>query len=156
MCTVCHQSIATIPRISNPIKARNLAAGSTVLARCQTGQKRLFGAAGMTNIVVSNAILHALLALNAAVSISTLITQVFNACMGYTTYDRNALSKPVNNPQAVAGYTAMAGSLWFENWGGIKALEQQSVPKTAGAPLDIPPLAIFSYLIMLRWVFQQQ
>jgi hypothetical protein len=67
---------------------------------------------------------------------------------------------PVNNPQAVIRYTAMAGSLWFANWGGVKALEQLleqlRVPKTAGALMMILPLAFISYLIQRRWAFQQQ
>ena len=54
----------------------------------------------------------------------------------------------------------MAGSLWFANWGGVKALEQLleqlRVPKTAGALMMILPLAFISYLIQRRWAFQQQ
>jgi putative flippase GtrA len=139
-----------IPSQTNPAKPGHLA------TRSQVGQKRRFSAAGMTNIAASNAVLQALLALNAPVSISTLITQVFNACIGYITYGKYAFRTPINNPQAVVRYTAMAGSLWFANWGGIRALEQLRVPKTAGALIMILPLAIISYLIQLRWVFRQQ
>ena len=53
------------------------------------GQKRRFGAAGLLNVLITNAVLQMLLVSNlVSVAVATLISQVINASLGYAIYGK--------------------------------------------------------------------
>lgn len=119
------------------------------------GEKRRFGAAGITNAAASNLVLQALLAMQVPIAISTLLAQAFNTCFGYISYGKYAFKASVRDHRAAIRYGTMACLLWFTNWGGIKTMETTGISKSTGALIMILPLAIVSFTIQQRWVFRK-
>lgn len=121
------------------------------------GQKRRFGAAGIINILFSNVVLQCLLATSMfTISIATLISQVFNACFGYTLYGKLVFrTKGLSRHQPLLRYLILMTSLWLINTGGIEAAKAMGINRNFAALALIPFLAVLSFLIQKHIIFKQ-
>jgi hypothetical protein len=117
------------------------------------GTKRRFGVAGLSNILLTNGALQLLLHHHTPVMTATLIAQIFNGVYGYVSYGKIAFRSSLFNASTLARYSLMATGLWLSNWAGIQLFVQQGIPKSVGALLMIPLLALSSFVVQSVWVF---
>jgi hypothetical protein len=117
------------------------------------GTKRRFGVAGLSNILLTNGALQLMLHHHVPVMTATLVAQIFNGVYGYISYGKIAFRSSLLNGTTLARYSLMATGLWLSNWAGIQLFVQQGIPKSVGALLMIPLLAISSFVVQSAWVF---
>ena len=119
------------------------------------GRKRRFGAAGIANVAVTNLVLQLLLLIPAVPSwLCTLISQLINGTAGYLLYGKFVFrTTSLRDIRPGARYAICQLALWLLNWGGLIVGETIGLPRSLAAILAIPILAIMSYTIQKRWVF---
>ncbi len=125
--------------------------------RSSSGQKRRFGAAGILNVLLTNVVLQCLLATSVVtVTIATLISQVVNACLGYTIYGKLVFrAKGLRHHQPLLRYLILMTALWLLNAGGIEAGKALGMNRNLAAAALIPCLAIVSFTIQKYMIFRQ-
>jgi hypothetical protein len=120
------------------------------------GTKRRFGAAGLSNVMLTNALLQVLLHSNLSVILATFCAQVFNAAFGYISYGKIAFRSSLRSASLMGRYMLLAILLWMINWAGIQLFVHFGMVKSLGALLMIFPLALLSYIIQSNWIFNRQ
>lgn len=120
------------------------------------GQKRRFGAAGLLNVLITNAVLQMLLVSNlASIAVATLISQVINAGLGYTIYGKLVFkAKGLRHHRPLLRYILLMTALWLLNAAGIEAGASVGVQKNLAAGALIPCLAVISFCGQKYWVFK--
>ena len=120
------------------------------------GQKRRFGAAGIINVLLTNAVLQSLLASNlVSVAASTLISQIINSCLGYAIYGKMVFkAKGLRHHRPLLRYMLLMAGMWLMNAAGIEASEALGVNRNLAAAALIPVLAVVSYWSQKYWVFK--
>ena len=121
------------------------------------GQKRRFGIAGIINVLITNAVLQALLASNfTSITIATLISQSITTILGYTIYGKLVFgAKGLRQREPVIRYGLLMIGMWLLNTIGIELGSTLSISKNAAALLMIPCLAVLSYTSQKHWVFRK-
>jgi hypothetical protein len=109
------------------------------------GQKRRFLAFGLLNITITNGLLLALLALNVATGLATLLSQLLNVGLGYFLYGTQVFRVQRLGQRSAASYGLLALLLWLANWAGIQTLAQFGWLRQLAALALIIPLAAVSY-----------
>lgn len=120
------------------------------------GQKRRFGVAGIINVIITNAILQALLASNiASITVATLISQSINTILGYTIYGKLVFgAKELKQKKPAARYILLMTGMWLLNATGIELGSTFNLNKNIIALLMVPGLAVLSYVAQKHWVFR--
>jgi len=119
------------------------------------GTECRFGLAAAANTIATNAFFQGLLAINVAIPISTLSSQLFNGTTGYLAYDKFAFRASLQERGAVSKYIILVFCLWLANWAGIRILKLAGLTKPIAALSMIRPLGVASYLVQLNWVFKK-
>ena len=121
------------------------------------GQKRRFGVAGISNVLITNAALQALLASNlASVAVATLISQSINTILGYAIYGKLVFgAKGLREKEPVIRYGVLMIAMWILNATGIELGAAMSLSKNAAAIVMVPCLAVISYIAQKHWVFRK-
>jgi hypothetical protein len=132
---------------------RSLVLAYRALRHPTGGTKRRFGAAGLSNILLTNGALQLLLHHHVPVMTATLVAQLFNGVYGYISYGKIAFRSSLRNGSTLARYSLLATGLWLSNWAGIQLFVQQGIPKPVGALLMVPLLALSSFVVQSVWVF---
>ncbi len=140
-------------RILQPAAPRSLVQIYRALRYPTGGTKRRFGAAGLSNILLTNGALQLLLYHHVPVLTATLVAQLFNGIYGYISYGKIAFRSSLLNGSTLVRYSLMATGLWLSNWAGIQLFVQQGIPKSVGALLMVPLLALSSFVVQSMWVF---
>ena len=119
------------------------------------GRKRRFGAAGLGNVAVTNLVLQLLLLIPALPSwLCTLISQLINGIAGYFLYGKFVFhATSLRDIRPGARYAICQLALWLLNWGGLILGETIGLPRSLAAILAIPILAITSYTVQKKWIF---
>ena len=123
----------------------------------QRGQKRRFGAAGLLNVLITNAVLQFLLASNlVAVAVATLISQAINTCLGYAIYGKLVFrAKGMRHHRPLLRYLLLMTAMWLLNAAGIETGESFGIQRNLAAAALIPCLAVISFAAQKYWVFRQ-
>ena len=131
---------------------RNLFPSSTR----QRGQKRRFGAAGVTNVLITNLVLQALLASGmVAITAATLISQLINTCLGYAIYGKMVFkAEGLRHHRPLLSYLLLMTGMWLLNAAGIAGGEALGINKNIAAAGLVPCLAVLSYFVQKYWVFR--
>lgn len=121
-----------------------------------TGQKRRFVAFGLLNLVLTNLLLQAMLALGLLTGLATFLSQFFNVLFGYYIYGSFVFR--VQKPHSLFGpsalrYGLLALFLWWGNWAGIQLLVHFGWSREIAALALIIPLAAVSYGFQKWMVF---
>jgi len=122
----------------------------------QRGQKRRFGAAGVTNVLITNLVLQALLASGVVgVTAATLISQLINTCMGYAIYGKMVFkAQGLRRQRPLLSYLLLMTAMWLLNAAGIAGGEALGINKNLAAAGLIPCLAVLSFFAQKYWVFR--
>lgn len=120
------------------------------------GQKRRFGAAGLLNVLITNAVLQILLASNlVAVTMATLISQAINTGLGYAIYGKLVFkAKGLRHHRPLLRYLLLMTAMWLLNAAGIEAGASIGIQKNLAAAALIPCLAVISFGAQKYWVFK--
>jgi len=120
------------------------------------GQKRRFGAAGLLNVLITNAVLQILLASNlVAVTMATLISQAINTGLGYAIYGKLVFkAKGLRHHRPLLRYLLLMTAMWLLNAAGIEAGASVGIQKNLAAAALIPCLAVISFGAQKYWVFK--
>lgn len=140
-------------RFLQPAAPRSLVQIYRSLRHPTGGTKRRFGAAGVSNVLLTNGALQLLLHHHVPVMTATLIAQIFNGIYGYISYGKIAFRSSLFKASTLGRYSLLATGLWLSNWAGIQLLVQQGIPKSVGALLMVPLLALSSFVVQSVWVF---
>ena len=110
---------------------------------------------GIFVIISSNGLLQLLLITNAlSIGISTLLSQVLGALMGYFLYGKLVFQvKKTFSGKSMAKYSLVVTFLWLANWMGISCLTDTGLSRSVSAIIMIVPLAGLSYLLQKCLVF---
>ena len=120
------------------------------------GQKRRFGAAGVTNVLITNLVLQLLLA-SAVVGVTTatLISQLINTCLGYAIYGKMVFkAEGLRHHRPLLSYLLLMTVMWLLNAAGIAGGEALGINKNVAAAGLIPCLAVLSFFAQKYWVFR--
>jgi hypothetical protein len=139
--------------ILQPATSRSLVHIYRSLRHPSGGTKRRFGAAGLSNVLLTNGALQLLLHHHVPVITATLIAQIFNGIYGYISYGKIAFRSSLLKASTLGRYSLLATGLWLSNWAGIQLFVQHGIPKSVGALLMVPLLAISSFVVQSVWVF---
>ena len=122
----------------------------------QRGQKRRFGAAGVTNVLITNLVLQALLASSVVgVTAATLISQLTNTCLGYAIYGKMVFkAEGLRQSRPLLSYLLLMTGMWLLNAAGIAGGEALCINKNLAAAGLIPCLAVLSFFAQKYWVFR--
>ena len=122
-----------------------------------SGQKRRFGTAGIINVLITNAVLQALLASSlVSMPAATMISQGVNTSLGYIIYGKIVFkSGDLRHHLSIVKYIILMISVWFINTIGISLGEALSINKNLTAVGMIPILAVLSFLGQKYWVFNR-
>ena len=122
----------------------------------RSGQKRRFGLAGITNVILTNAVLQALLASNVVnIAVATLTSQAVNTIFGYTIYGKLVFrAQGLRQKKQVIQYTLLMTAMWILNTGGIELGATANISKNIAALAMVPILAVLSYIAQKNWVFR--
>lgn len=115
------------------------------MAASQRGQKRRFLAFGLLNVAITNCLLQALLAINLATGLATLLSQICNVAFGYVLYGTKVFRVQRLQRRSAAAYGLLALLLWWANWASIHALAHLGWSRQLAALTLITPLAAVSY-----------
>ena len=120
------------------------------------GQKRRFGLAGVTNVLLTNLVLQILLASSVVgVTTATLISQLVNTCMGYAIYGKMVFqAKGLRHHRPLLRYLLLMTAMWLINAAGIAGAEILGINKNLAAAGLIPLLAMLSFIGQKHWVFR--
>ncbi len=120
------------------------------------GQKRRFGAAGVTNVLITNLVLQALLASSVVgVTAATLISQLTNTCLGYAIYGKMVFkAEGLRHSRPLLSYLLLMTGMWLLNAAGIAGGEALGINKNLAAAGLIPCLAVLSFFAQKYWVFR--
>ena len=123
----------------------------------QRGQKRRFGAAGLLNVLITNAVLQFLLASNlVAVAVATLISQAINTCLGYAIYGKLVFrATGMRHHRPLLRYLLLMTAMWLLNSAGIEIAESFGIQRNLAAAALIPCLAVISFAGQKYWVFKK-
>jgi len=122
----------------------------------RSGQKRKFGLAGITNVILTNAVLQALLASNVVnIAVATLTSQAVNTIFGYSIYGKLVFrAQGLRQKKPVIRYTLLMTAMWILNTGGIELGATANIGKNIAALAMVPILAVLSYIAQKNWVFR--
>ena len=122
----------------------------------RSGQKRRFSLAGITNVILTNAVLQALLASNVVnIAVATLTSQAVNTIFGYTIYGKLVFkAQGLRQKKPVIRYTLLMTAMWILNTGGIELGATANISKNIAALAMVPILAVLSYIAQKNWVFR--
>lgn len=118
------------------------------------GAKRRFITFGICNLACSNGLLQILLACNLATGLATLLSQVFNASLGYVLYGTQVFRVTRLDKYSASTYSTLAILLWIANWSGINSLRILGWSRQTAALALIPILGAVSYIIQKQLVFR--
>ena len=120
------------------------------------GQKRRFGAAGVTNVLITNLVLQALLASSmVGITAATLISQLINTCLGYAIYGKMVFkAEGLRHHRPLLSYLLLMTVMWLLNAAGIAGGEALGINKNVAAAGLIPCLAVLSFFAQKYWVFR--
>lgn len=123
----------------------------------RSGQKRRFGLAGITNVILTNAVLQALLASNVVnIAVAAFASQAVNTILGYTIYGKLVFrAQRLRQKKPVIRYTLLMTAMWILNTGGIELGATANISKNIAALAMIPILAVLSYVAQKNWVFRR-
>jgi putative flippase GtrA len=121
------------------------------------GQKRRFGIAGITNVLITNVVLQSLLSSNqVSVGAATLASQTVNTILGYVIYGKIVFkNKGLRYHQPMLRYLILMIGMWAVNTLGIETSQALSINKNIAAAGLIPILAMLSFLGQRYWVFRE-
>ena len=121
------------------------------------GQKRRFGIAGIINVLITNAVLQALLASNAmSIALATLFSQATNTILGYAIYGKLVFgAKGLRQIKPVIRYLLLMIGMWLLNTAGIQLGSAISLSKNTAAIFMVPCLAVLSFATQKSWVFRK-
>lgn len=123
-----------------------------------SGNKRRFGAAGVTNILATNILLQALLASHGTtIATATFISQAFNGIFGYLVYGKWVFkSKTITGWLQPLAYGCLMALMWGLNTAGIRALASLPLApsRSTCALIMIVPLAMISYAVQKYLIFK--
>ena len=121
------------------------------------GQKRRFGIAGIINVIITNAVLQALLASNIpSIALATLISQSINMILGYSIYGKLVFrAKGLKQKKPFIRYALLMIGMWLLNAIGIELGAAVSLSRNIAALFMVPCLAVLSYIGQKRWVFSK-
>jgi len=122
----------------------------------RSGQKRRFGLAGITNVILTNAVLQALLASNVVnIAVATLTSQAVNTIFGYSIYGKLVFrAQGLRQKKPVIRYTLLMTAMWILNTGGIELGATANIDKNIAALAMVPILAVLSYIAQKNWAFR--
>ena len=122
----------------------------------RSGQKRRFSLAGITNVILTNAVLQALLASNVVnIAVATLTSQAVNTIFGYTIYGKLVFrAQGLRQKKPVIRYTLLMTAMWIPNTGDIELGATANIGKNIAALAMVPILAVLSYIAQKNWVFR--
>ncbi len=122
----------------------------------RSGQKRRFGLAGITNVILTNAVLQALLASNVVnIAVAAFASQAVNTILGYTIYGKLVFrAQRLRQKKPVIRYTLLMTAMWILNTGGIELGATANISKNIAALAMVPILAVLSYIAQKNWVFR--
>ena len=123
-----------------------------------TGQKRRFGSAGVINVLITNAVLQALLVSNVvSMPIATMISQGINTTLGYIIYGKIVFkAESLRHRLPIIKYIILMAAIWGVNTLGIAIGEALSINKNLTAVGMIPVLAVLSFVGQKYWVFKNE
>jgi len=124
----------------------------------QRGQKRRFGSAGVINVLITNAVLQALLVSNVvSMPIATMISQGINTTLGYIIYGKIVFkAESLRHRLPIIKYIILMAAIWGVNTLGIAIGEALSINKNLTAVGMIPVLAVLSFVGQKYWVFKNE
>ena len=122
----------------------------------RSGQKRRFSLAGITNVILTNAVLQALLASNVVnIAVATLTSQAVNTIFGYSIYGKLVFrAQGLRQKKPVIRYTLLMTAMWILNTGGIELGATANISKNIAALAMVPILAVLSYIAQKNWAFR--
>ena len=122
----------------------------------RSGQKRRFSLAGITNVILTNAVLQALLASNVVnIAVVTLTSQAVNTIFGYSIYGKLVFrAQGLRQKKPVIRYTLLMTAMWILNTGGIELGATANIDKNIAALAMVPILAVLSYIAQKNWAFR--
>ena len=120
-------------------------------------QKIRFLFTGGFNFLFTNIILQLLLYSDSlSVFFCTLISQIFNAILGYCTYGKIVFfSKSLLNTRQIFLYIMLMFFLWSINYFGINQITSLIRSKNVAALLMVLPLAVISYSYQKICIFKK-
>jgi len=116
------------------------------------GRKRRFLSFGALNVLLTNLLLQLLL-LVASTGVATLLSQLFNVCLGFVFYGRWVFRVERLQKRSAFRYGVLALLLWWANWLGISQLAVLGWSRNLAALALVPLLAVVSYAIQKSIVF---
>ena len=119
--------------------------------------KRKFLLIGFINVLLTNLLLQILLSLGLFLTYqATLISQIFNAILGYCTYGKIVFfSKSLLNTRQIFLYIMLMFFLWSINYFGINQITSLIRSKNVAALLMVLPLAVISYSYQKICIFKK-
>jgi hypothetical protein len=117
--------------------------------------KRLFILFGVINTLITNIILQLSL-LILPIVFATSISQFTNLILGYYFYGTKVFMINKLNNIFLFKYFLLSIFLWFLNFSNIELLVFLGLNKNTSAIINIPFLAVVSYLFQKKYVFQNK
>lgn len=139
-----------------PLPLLHRSANGALKTDSRRGRKRRFGIAGAANVILTNAVLQALLASNVVnIAVATLTSQAVNTIFGYTIYGKLVFrAQGLTQKKQVIRYTLLMTAMWILNTGGIELGATANISKNIAALAMVPVLAVLSYVAQKNWVFR--
>ena len=139
-----------------PLPLLHGSANGALKTDSRRGRKRRFGIAGAANVILTNAVLQALLASNVVnIAVAALTSQAVNTIFGYTIYGKLVFrAQGLRQKKPVIRYTLLMTAMWILNTGGIELGATANISKNIAALAMVPLLAVLSYLAQKNWVFR--
>ena len=139
-----------------PLPLLHRSANGASKTNSRRGRKRRFGIAGAANVILTNAVLQALLASNVVnIAVATLTSQAVNTIFGYTIYGKLVFrAQGLRQKKPVIRYTLLMTAMWILNTGGIELGATANISKNIAALAMVPVLAVLSYVAQKNWVFR--
>ena len=117
------------------------------------GLKRRFGIAGLIVAILTNLVLFLSLTFFSPL-ISTFLSQITNASVGFLIYSKNVFFKEISLKRFFTKYIICSIIVWNSNYFIIKFLSDYNTNIYFAALIAIPFVALLSFVIQKYFVFK--
>ena len=116
------------------------------------GRKRLFLFYGITNLLITNSVLHLLL-LIIPIYLATIISQISNLIIGFYLYGKKVFKMKKLTYKEFKKYILLASFNWTLNYLSIRLMYENGINKNLAAIITIPFLVLISYSFQRKYIF---
>ena len=116
------------------------------------GRKRLFLFYGITNLLITNSVLHLLLLL-IPIFLATIASQITNLIIGFYLYGKKVFKMKNLTYQEFRKYILLASFNWTLNYLSIRLMYENGINKNLAAIFTIPFLVLISYSFQRKYIF---